>query len=89
MNRHIEVKEAGVSQCFDTSTPVGLYLQSGGLWIVGVPHTFPIFVTVSPEFMGLIRDGVTAPSGGTGVSESSLLKAIAIAQRPELAKELL
>lgn len=88
MSGFIEVKDAEPGQLFDAATPVGVYAQQGGLWIATGNGTYPVFISISGEFNALIRDSAPTPSSGTAVSETTLLKAIAVSQRPELAKEL-
>lgn len=62
----------------------GLYEYCGSLYIAQGSGMWPMCVPIGNIQIRTIED-----SSGGGISENALLKAIAIAQRPELAKELI
>jgi hypothetical protein len=84
MKKVIEIKPL---QLMAIVPEAGFYDYCGSLYVAATPNTTPMYVGVLStlplqEFIECVQ-----PAGGN-VSEGALLRAIAIAQRPELAAQL-
>lgn len=58
-----------------------LFMDSYCSWWIPANHTATLLVNSSPQ--------ISKPAPNAGISELTLLKAIAVAQKPELIKEVL
>ncbi len=82
--RYIEVKE--VTAMPMVGDPVGIYMQAGCVWAINYPNGAPIALSIPAS---MVLGEPPKPEVQTSITPEHLLKALAIGQDPQLAKELL
>lgn len=82
--KYLEIKN-GTGMVFDNNTPAGLYEQNGSLWFAPGRGLYP-YCHILTDFP--FRESFDKETKISGISEDTLLKAIAISQKPELIKDI-
>lgn len=91
MKLTIEIKALNGANAFSiahTAAP-GFYTDGVGVWAILNCCTTYVATLATLQQIGTTQQAESAPQTAQGVSEETLLKAIAISQKPELSVQLL